>query len=436
MRIAITTLGCKANQYDSEVIRQSCENNRFTIVPSSGEADVYIVNTCTVTGSTDYQSRQLIRKIHRRHPSAIIVVTGCYAQVSPEEIKKIPGVSLVLGNVDKDTLVEKILHSIHPDEQVHTQAPKESAAVQRGPTRFATKTRFFLKIQDGCNSRCTYCIIPTARGRSRSMAPGEVIRHLSNISQSGHKEVVLTGIHLGAYGLDLTPPTTLFKLLEDLENARPIIRLRLSSIEPNEIDDRLIRFIAVSDLVCPHLHLPLQSGSDTVLRRMNRRYSAGYFHDTIKSLAQAIPDIALGVDVIVGFPGESDDQFKETLELIHALPVTYLHVFPFSPRAGTPAASFPDRVHGDIVKERARILRQLSTAKREQFYGRFAGQTMPVLIESSRNEKTGLLKGFSRNYVPVLLDGPDGLMNREIEVRIREVNGVHVKGTLLGVSNL
>ena len=427
MRIAIATLGCKANQYDSEVIRQSFENNRCTIVPSSGKADVYVVNTCTVTGKTDYQSRQLIRKIHRQNPSAKIVVTGCYAQISPEEIKKIPGVSLVLGNVDKDTLVAKVLHAVHPDEKIHDHVPNEAAVI-----RFATKTRFFLKIQDGCNSRCTYCIIPAARGRSRSMAPEKVTHLLSNINDSGHKEVVLTGIHLGAYGLDLTPATTLLDLLKDLEASRPIPRLRLSSIEPNEVDDRLNRFIAASELVCPHLHLPLQSGSDTVLQRMNRRYSANYFRDVINSLVQAIPDIALGIDVIVGFPGETDNEFKETLKLLQALPVTYLHVFPFSPRSGTPAASFPDRIHGDKVKERARLLRQLSMEKRERFYNRFAGKILPVLIESARDRKTGLLKGFSRNYVPVLLDGPDELMNREIGVRVVDVNGVVVKGQLSG----
>lgn len=430
MRIAIATLGCKANQYDSEVIREAFKERDFEIVSFSENADIYVINTCTVTGKTDYQSRQLIRRAHRNNPKATIVVTGCYAQVAPNDLEKIPGVSLVVGNADKERIVDLICVA-HPDEvtRVVVNPLEENISLpEKEIKEFSGRTRFFLKIQDGCNAHCSYCIIPFARGPSRSMNPNTVLELLGQIGSSGYKEVVLTGIHLGAYGLNLTPSTSLFHLLTRIEREKPVPRLRLSSIEPNEINDELTGLLATSDTICPHLHLPLQSGDNGILQRMNRPYSAEHFREQIFTLVNSIPDVAIGVDVIVGFPGEGEQEFYRTFCLIEELPITYLHVFPFSPRKGTPAATFPDSVAGTTIKVRGERLRALGREKKEAFYKSYLNKQLPILIETKRDRKTGLLKGLSRNYIPVLIDGGDGLRNSEITVMITSVRGENVRG--------
>ena len=433
MRIAIATLGCKANQYDSEIIRESFEEKNFDIVLFPEHADIYVINTCTVTGKTDFQARQLIRRAHRVNPQAKIVVTGCYAQAAPEDLKKIPGVSLVIGNPDKWEIVNIIKEAEKTSSARIRVTPLEKEIVfpEKKIKRFSAKTRFFLKIQDGCNARCSYCIVPQVRGKSRSMTPKTVLELLSSIgSSSGYKEAVLTGIHLGAYGLDLSPQASLLNLLHEIEKQMPVPRVRLSSIEPNEITQGVIDMLADSKIVCPHLHLPLQSGDTTILRKMNRPYSAENFHSLVVKLTNSIKDLAIGVDVIVGFPGEGEKEFYNTLHLIEELPNTYLHVFPFSPRKGTPAFSLPDRVNGIAVKKRSEILRSLSKKKREGFYRSYLNKKLPILIESKRHRKTGLLKGLSRNYVPVLLYGGYELMNTEITVSVTSVEGEEVKGEL------
>ena len=432
MRVAIATLGCKANQYDSEIMRESFEEKNFDIIPFSELADIYVINTCTVTGKTDFQARQLIRKAYRINPQAKIVVTGCYAQSAPEELKKIAGVSLVIGNPDKWEIAALLSEAekIPSSGIMVTPAEKEILFPEKKFKKFSAKTRFFLKIQDGCNARCSYCIVPHVRGTSRSMSPKTVLDLLSTIGSAGYKEVVLTGIHLGTYGLDLSPQTSLLNLLREIEKQLPVPRVRLSSIEPNEITREMIAVLADSTIICPHLHLPLQSGDNTILKKMNRPYSAENFHTLVVKLTNSIKDLAIGVDVIVGFPGEGEEEFYQTLHLLEELPITYLHVFPFSPRKGTPAFSLPEKVNGNTVKKRGEILRPLSKKKRESFYRSYLNKKLPILIEARRHRKTGLLKGLSRNYIPVLIDGRDGLMNQEITVRIVSVEGEEVKGEI------
>jgi threonylcarbamoyladenosine tRNA methylthiotransferase MtaB len=432
MRIAIATLGCKANQYDSEIIRENFEEKNFDIVLFPEHADIYVINTCTVTGKTDFQARQLIRRAHRVNPQAKIVVTGCYAQAAPEELKKIPGVSFVIGNPDKWEIATLLSEAekIPSSGIMVTPVGKEVLFPEKKIKRFSAKTRFFLKIQDGCNARCSYCIVPQVRGKSRSMRPKTVLELLSSIGSSGYKEAVLTGIHLGAYGLELSPQTSLLNLLHEIEKQIPLPRVRLSSIEPIEITQGVIDVLADSSIVCPHLHLPLQSGDNTILKKMNRPYSAENFHSLVMKLTNSIKDLAIGVDVIVGFPGEGEEEFYQTLHLLEELPITYLHVFPFSPRKGTPAFSLPGRVNGTIVKKRSEILRRLSKKKREGFYRSYLNKKLPILIEARRHRKTGLLKGLSRNYIPVLIEGRDDLMNQEITVRITSAEGEEVKGEI------
>jgi len=432
MRVAIATLGCKANQYDSEIMREIFEEKNFDIVLFPEHADIYVINTCTVTGKTDFQARQLIRRAHRVNPQAKIVVTGCYAQAAPGDLKKIPGVSLVIGNPDKWEIVNIIKEAEKTSFTgiIVTPLEKEIIFPEKKIERFSSKTRFFLKIQDGCNSRCSYCIIPRVRGKSRSMQPKTVLELLSSIGSSGYKEAVLTGIHLGAYGLDLSPQTSLLNLLHEIEKQMPVPRVRLSSIEPIEITQGVIDVLANSTIVCPHLHLPLQSGDNTILRKMNRPYSAENFQSLVLKLTNSIKDLAIGADVIVGFPGEGEEEFYQTLHLLEELSITYLHVFPFSPRKGTPAFSLPNKVNGNTVKKRSEILRQLSKKKRESFYRSYLNKKLPILIEARRHRKTGLLKGLSRNYIPVLIDGGDELTNQEVLVRVTSVEGEEVKGEI------
>jgi len=418
-KIAIATLGCKVNKYDSAVIHKLLEGAEYSFVPFDQQADIYIVNTCTVTKRADYQSRQLIRRSHRLNQDALIIVTGCYAQRAPQEIKEIQGVDYTVGVGEKGRIVDLINGS--PGKEVSSEITNDIPA-------FPEHTRAFLKVQDGCDSYCSYCVVPYARGRSKSLQKEETIRNISKLTELGYREIVLTGIHLGSYGWDLMPPTRLSNLLRSIEHEGISCRIRLSSIEPTEFDDDLIDLISSSPIICNHLHIPLQSGADEVLKRMNRPYSSELFKELVKKLVSAIPDLNIGVDVIVGFPGESHENFTNTVSVIEELPIGYLHVFPYSRRPGTPAADFPDQVDSKTIKNRGKILRGIGNRKREEFYRRFLGKRLSVLIESKRDVDTKYLKGFSRNYIPVLIDVGDDTVNEEIPVTITKVRDGKVFG--------
>jgi threonylcarbamoyladenosine tRNA methylthiotransferase MtaB len=430
--VAIATLGCKVNQYESAIIQESFQKRGYPIASFSNYAQIYIINTCTVTKKADYQSRQLIRRAQKQNPQATIVVTGCYAQVAAEEIADIAGVHYIIGNSYKDKIIDLIQDL--PDEKlpkilvdpIERKKKIEIPAV----AGFSNQTRPLVKIQDGCDFSCSYCIIPSARGRSRSKRPETVFDEISRLARRKYKEVVLTGIHLGIYGLDLQPKTTLSALLKQLEKDKIIGRIRLSSIEPMEISEELIDLIASSQTICPHLHIPLQSGDDKILKEMNRSYRAGFFEDLIQKLVAKIPGLAVGIDVIVGFPGEGEKEFENTLALLRRISFSYLHVFPYSRRPKTTAAKLPSQIHGGIVKKRSKILRELSRLKREGFYRKFLNKELSVLIEAKRDPETKLLKGFSRNYIPVLIAGEDSLKNNEVAVTMKRVEGKKVFGTL------
>jgi threonylcarbamoyladenosine tRNA methylthiotransferase MtaB len=292
-----------------------------------------------------------------------------------------------------------------------------------------SRTRPYLKVQDGCNSFCTYCIVPHARGRSRSMPPDQVLRHLRRLGAMGYHEVVLTGIHLGAYGLDLQPAGSLFALLETLADARPLNRIRLSSIEPHELSDDLIDLVAASDVFCPHFHLPLQSGDDTILKRMHRPYSRDLYGQRVAHIKDRLPWAAVGADVLVGFPGEDETAFDQTCQLIEMLPLTYLHVFPFSARPGTPAAAYPAQVPHEVVKRRTARVRAIGADKKQAFLNSALGRKTEVLVETRRDPATGRLKGLTPNYLTVLLEGRDDSMNTVVPV---EITGIHDERRLEG----
>jgi threonylcarbamoyladenosine tRNA methylthiotransferase MtaB len=435
-RYLITTLGCKVNQCESEGMAQALADAGWAAAETGAPADLVVVNTCTVTGRAAMQSRGAIRQAVRNHPEAKVVVTGCYAQTEAEVLATIPGVAAVVGHADKHripALADDFLSDSAPDE-IHRPGGEPAAPriLRQDLTDYreffpapalaaGERTRPFLKIQDGCDAFCSYCIVPIARGRSRSMRLRSVLDRIKALADAEVRETVLTGIHLGRWGRDLDPPVSLAELLREIEAQGRMDRLRLSSIESHELTDELLDVVAGSDRFCDHLHIPLQSGDDGVLRRMGRPYTAAEYAERVRAASTALPDAAIGADVLVGFPGEGEAAFRNTYDLIESLPVTYLHVFPFSPREGTPAAGFSDSVPSDAIKERCRALRELGAAKRTAFYRRFVGQPVSVLVEERRDRETGHWKGVSGNYLTVLLEEAEGRENQLVKARIDRV---------------
>jgi threonylcarbamoyladenosine tRNA methylthiotransferase MtaB len=359
----------------------------------------------------------------------LIVVTGCYAQAYPEEVQGVDGVGVVLGNAEKAS-VSNILRNPpscpYPMVTV-SNIEKEIKIGEADIARSCRRTRALLKIQDGCNASCAYCIVPRARGRSLSLDPLRVIHHLQRLKDRGFREVVMTGIHLGIYGA-----ASLAELCEKMEGISAPQRIRLSSIEPDDFSPRLIQTIASSPRICPHLHIPLQSGDDNILRRMHRIYDGTFFTDLVQTLIHRIPDLNIGVDVIVGFPGEGEKQFRKTYELLEKSDIGYLHVFPFSKRRGTEAYEFPHQVDPQTKKRRCEALRALGRRKKAAFQGRFLGRELEVLIEGKRDKRIGRLKGYSRNYIPVLIEGKDDVVNREIRVSVTHLEDGRVLGHVVG----
>jgi threonylcarbamoyladenosine tRNA methylthiotransferase MtaB len=430
MRIAITTLGCKINQYDSAVIQSRLEQERHSFVPFDEEADFYIINACTVTDRADREARQLVRRAKRRSPAARVLVTGCYAQTKPGEVAEVPGVDYVVGlNRVPDLLRFVDRTELSPDAQrvAVGEVKKERGVSVLGARAFPGHTRAFLKIQEGCNYSCTYCIIPSARGLSRSVPPEEILREVRALAARGFKEIVLTGIHLGGYGHDLSPKLDLTALLEEILEKTPIRRLRLSSLDPREVPERLLQLMAQSETVCPHIHVCAQAGDDRILKQMRRNYDTAYYRDIVTRARELLPDAALGSDIIVGFPGESEAVFERQMEFFDSLPLTYFHVFPYSVRSTTPAAGFPDQVPYAARKERARKMRELGARKKGAFYKRFLGRRVSVLVEADSTPSGGL-RGYSRNYLPVSFYGESARVNEEVDVAIERFEN----GSLLG----
>jgi threonylcarbamoyladenosine tRNA methylthiotransferase MtaB len=415
IKVALSTLGCKVNQYESAGILEALDKTLFSVVPFNAKADVYIINTCTVTARTDYQSRQLIRRAIRTNPDAPIIVTGCYAQLASEEIARIPGVTLITGTAEK----ERIPHFLRAIAKGNPQILVGDIAQHHEFSGLITKkfpghTRAFLKIQDGCDSYCSYCIVPYARGRSRSLPELKVINQIETLARADHREVVLTGIHLGMYGQDLVPPSNLLNILRRVDTDRTVERLRLSSIEIREISDEMLRLMAGSTIICRHLHIPLQSGDDGILLAMKRNYDSAFFRNRLQDIRCAIPDIAIGLDVMVGFPGEENDAFNNTLHMIEKLPIAYLHVFPYSDRRGTAASSLPGPVKEDEKKRRVKILRDMGQKKRNAFAERFRGGKISVLVEDKKDRIMGFMKGYSDNYIPVFITNGDIKLSHQI----------------------
>jgi threonylcarbamoyladenosine tRNA methylthiotransferase MtaB len=419
----IQTLGCKVNQCESAALSHGLEATGYRPAHGEAVADVVIINTCTVTGRAAMQSRQAVRQAIRKHPHARVVVTGCLAQTAVDELRTISGVDLVVGHAQKSSIPD-LLDRIAPAAHPLVFRDDIGRARTFTPLPWTTpegRTRAFLKIQDGCNSMCTYCIVPYARGPSRSMGVDEVLDHFERLGNNEYREVVLTGIHLGTYGADLSPPITLADLIDRILNTAAVQRLRLSSIEPTEVDPRILDQMAESELLCHHWHIPLQSGADDILKCMGRPYSRFDYARVIRAIYSRLPYAAIGADVLVGFPGEDDAAFRQTYALIEELPLSYLHVFPFSPRKGTPAAGFKGRPPESVVKTRCAHLRRLGEEKRSRFYRSVIGRTVQVLIQNATDSRTGVAGGLSGNYIPVLIQAPGLLPNMIVNARIENI---------------
>jgi len=436
--VAFYTLGCKVNFYDTEAMWQLFKQEGYEQVDfDTSTADVYIINTCTVTNTGDKKSRQIIRRAVRRNPDAVIAVTGCYAQTSPAEILAIPGVDLVVGTQDRDklmTFIEQYQQERQPVNAVRN-IMKTREFEELDVPDFAERTRAFLKIQEGCNNFCTFCIIPWSRGLSRSRSPESVLAQARQLVEAGYKEIVLTGIHTGGYGDDLES-YRLADLLEDLDKVDGLERIRISSIEASQIDDRVIEVLNRSSKMCRHLHIPLQAGHDAVLKRMRRKYTTAEFAEKIRRIQEAMPGVAITTDVIVGFPGETEEMYREGYAFMEQIGFAEMHVFPYSKRTGTPAARMEDQVDEEIKHERVHQLIELSERMQLDYARRHVGAVLDVIPERAHKGEAsdGLIMGYSGNYIQIVFEGSESLIGQVCQVRLTEAGVNECRGELVAVA--
>ena len=409
MKVAIHTLGCKVNTYESQAMLRLFEQRGYEEVSFKEQADVYVVNTCTVTNTGDSKSRQMIRKAIRKNPKAVICVVGCYAQVAPEEIEAIDGVSVILGTQFRHEIVDLVEQYRQNGQRiVKVRDVMKLRTFEDLNIDHFSNTRAFLKIQDGCNNFCSYCIIPYARGRVRSRSPESVLNQAKELVQQGYYEIVLTGIHTAGYGEDLDH-YDFYDLLVDLTKIEGLKRLRISSIETSQIPEKMIDLIASSQVIVDHLHVPLQSGCDETLKRMNRKYNCQSYYDKMQLIRAKIPDIVFTTDVIVGFPGESEEEFEKTYDFIKKVGFTQLHVFPYSPRKGTPAAKMKDQIDEKVKHERVNRLIALSHELHDTYAKSQIGKVLRVLFEKAED---GYYVGHGDNYLLVKVKSNDSLIGQ------------------------
>lgn len=440
MKVAFATLGCRTNQHDTAEMQTLMEQEGFAIVDSREMADVYVINTCSVTQRSDYSSRLAVKKSLAINDKALVVFTGCYAQLAPDEAAEIEGLDIVLGNANKLDIAKVIKNKLAGESpwvkedkieifmsDIHKKRVFRTIPV----SGFQGKTKAFIKVQTGCDEKCAFCTVVRARGKSISDERQNILNNVQEAIDSGYKEITLTGINLGTYGMDKDKPETFSSLVRDIVRLPGDFRIRLSSINPMEIDDDLLQLIADAEKICPHLHIPLQSGDDAILAKMRRNYNSGQYLDTVHRALEKIPRLGLGADVIIGFPGETEESFENTHQLIESLPFTYLHAFAYSPRKGTEAYGFKSNLAKTVKKQRNKILTDLAHEKSLQFRRQLIGETVTVLFENQRDSITGRLKGHTEHYIPVTVPGGDRLMNQLVPVKIEAVTEEQVTGCLL-----
>ncbi|AYA77078.1 tRNA (N(6)-L-threonylcarbamoyladenosine(37)-C(2))-methylthiotransferase MtaB [Bacillus sp. Y1] len=433
--VAFHTLGCKVNHYETEAIWQLFQEQGYERVDYESTSDVYVINTCTVTNTGDKKSRQVIRRAIRKNPDAVICVTGCYAQTSPAEIMAIPGVDIVVGTQDRVKMLEYIERFKEERQPINAvgNIMKNRVYEELDVPAFTDRTRASLKIQEGCNNFCTFCIIPWARGLMRSRDPKEVIRQAQQLVDAGYKEIVLTGIHTGGYGEDMKD-YNLAMLLKDIEKeVIGLERLRISSIEASQITDEVIQVMNDSNVIVRHLHIPLQSGSNTVLKRMRRKYTMEFFGERLNRLKEALPGLAVTSDVIVGFPGETEEEFMETYHFIKDHKFSELHVFPYSKRTGTPAARMDDQVDEDIKNERVHRLISLSDQLAKEYASQFEGEVLEVIPEERSKSGEGMYEGYTDNYLKVIFKGTEEMIGQIVKVKITKAGYPYNEGQFVRV---
>lgn len=414
------TLGCKVNQYETQVIREQFLKAGFKEINNKEKADIYVINTCTVTETADAKSRHYIRYAHRENPKAKIVVCGCYVELDSQEIKKIKGVTHIVKNKDKYKILQ-LLNGFKSKKDISKEFNK------CGITKFFGHTRAFLKIQDGCNNLCSYCKIPLVRGHSRSRPFEDIIKEVKELVKNGYKEIVLCGICLGSYGKDLSPPRSLIEVINELERIDSLLRIRLSSIEAIDITEDLITKLAESKKLCPHLHIPIQSGDDQILKLMNRRYSFLDYLNLIQRIKSCVPELSITTDIMVGFPGETEENFQNTISLIKRILPLKVHIFPYSRREGTFASKFSFSVPIQVTKERSQRLKKIAEECRRIYITRFLNKEMEVLFE---NQKEDFWEGFTKNYIKVKVKSLSNLRNRIINTFLTRISGDSVWGVI------
>ncbi|MCY7670728.1 tRNA (N(6)-L-threonylcarbamoyladenosine(37)-C(2))-methylthiotransferase MtaB [Bacillus altitudinis] len=438
--VAFHTLGCKVNHYETEAIWQLFKEAGYERKDYESKADVYVINTCTVTNTGDKKSRQVIRRAIRHNPDGVICVTGCYAQTSPAEIMAIPGVDIVVGTQDRHKLLGYIEEYRRERQPINGVGNIMKARVfeELDVPAFTDRTRASLKIQEGCNNFCTFCIIPWARGLLRSRDPEEVINQAQQLVDAGYKEIVLTGIHTGGYGEDLKD-YNFAKLLKELdERVAGLKRIRISSIEASQITDEVIEVLDQSDKIVRHLHIPLQSGSNTVLKRMRRKYTMEFFAERLTKLKKALPGLAVTSDVIVGFPGETEEEFMETYNFVKDHQFSELHVFPYSKRTGTPAARMEDQVDEIVKNERVHRLIALSDQLAKEYASAYEGDVLEIIPEESFKEQDGthnLYVGYTDNYMKVVFEGTEDMIGRLVKVKITKAGYPYNEGQFVRISD-
>ncbi len=413
--VAFHTLGCKLNYSETSTLSRLIENEGMKKVDFTNDADVYVINTCSVTENADKECKQLVRQIRRRSPDAGVVITGCYAQLKPKEIAEIEGVDMVLGAAEKFNLVHHI-KTLQPQTQPQVYSCDiDDVNIFHSSFSYGDRTRSFLKVQDGCDYSCSFCTIPLARGASRSDTVFGAVNKAKEIAALGTKEIVLTGINLGDFK---NGEEVFFDLIKALDEVEGIERYRISSIEPNLLTDEIIDWVSISKKFMPHFHIPLQSGSDKILKLMRRRYLTDLYKSRVEKIKSVMPDACIGADVIVGFPGETEEDFKTTFDFIHSLPISYLHVFTYSERLNTLATTLPNAVPMHIRKQRNQMLRNLSSKLMHHFRNQFENTIRKVLFESEN--KNGMMEGYSDNYLRISLPFDENKINQIVDVKIQE----------------
>ncbi|SDK37740.1 tRNA (N(6)-L-threonylcarbamoyladenosine(37)-C(2))-methylthiotransferase MtaB [Natronincola ferrireducens] len=431
-KVAFHTLGCKVNQYETQAMKELFEGEDYTTVADTEIADVYVINTCTVTSISDKKSRQFIRRVKRNNPDAIIAVVGCYAQTAPDEVLEVEGVNIVIGTNDRNKIVELVENCNH-NEKINMvddiMKVKEFEEMSIGEIK--EKTRAFLKIQEGCNQYCSYCIIPYARGPIRSRKKPEIINEIKNLVDSGFKEIVLTGIHVASYGKDLKEKNALIAVLKEVNAITGLERIRLSSLEPTLFTEDFLQEISRLPKICQHFHLSLQSGCDKILNKMNRKYTTGEYREIVKKIRSVYPKVALTTDIIVGFPGETEEDFQTTYSFVKEIGFSSIHVFKYSARKGTPAATYENQVNGSIKHKRSEVLIELGNQLEKNYYQQFVGTTKTVLFEASSKDRSEHMEGYTDNYLRVLAKGDQQLEGEVKKVYLKTFEGQFIIGEII-----